>query len=75
MKIYCKENQKGMYAKKNPDANYLVLYHFIVGLDRHTEETDRLDKAIQIAEEVYEIDIYTNVIIHEYATGKTWYFE
>ena len=31
--------------------------------------------AIQIAEEVYEIDIYTNVIIHEYATGKTWCFE
>ena len=60
-------NQKDLYTRKDSTANYLVC-----AFCQTFGETKRLDEAIELAEK-HTADS-SELRIHEYATGVTWYF-
>ena len=68
MKMYASENQKGIYGKASIGMNYLVC-----ATGENIAETATLAEAIRTAEK--NIATASEVRIHEYVSGQTWYLE
>lgn len=68
MKMYANENQKGIYGKASIGMNYLVC-----ATGERIAETATLADAIRTAEK--NIATASELRIHEYITGETWYLE
>ena len=68
MKVFERENQKGWYGASEKGMNFLVCaYCETLG------ETETLAEAVKIAEK--HVAVTSDLRIHEYASGETWYLE
>ena len=68
MRMYASENQKGIYGKASAGKNYLVC-----ATGERIAETETLAEAIETAKR--NLATASELRIHEYITGETWYVE